>query len=185
LKGKRYTTEDKIRNVLEADGSSSISDVCRERHISEVSFHGWKRQFGLTDLSEARRLKELECENAELKKMLASVISSPGIPEPRHGGIRSFNEPLSAAGRRGARPVGRCDRLPTRNFLRDRAGRPRSRLATVPLAGGLRLLVQVEARMAAGSMELFSKIVVGSAAQASKSNHSARLPAGESFMMRA
>ena len=74
MKGKRYTTEEKIRILREADGGKSILEVCRERNISEVSFHRWKRQFGLMEVNEARRLKELERENAELKKMLAESL---------------------------------------------------------------------------------------------------------------
>ena len=74
MKGKRFTTEEKIRILQEADGSRSILEVCRERNISDVTFHRWKKQFGQMDLSEARRLKELERENAELKKMLAESL---------------------------------------------------------------------------------------------------------------
>jgi putative transposase len=46
MKGKRYTTEDKIRILREADAGKSILEVCREHNISEVSFHRWKQQFG-------------------------------------------------------------------------------------------------------------------------------------------
>lgn len=74
MKGKRYRTEDKIRILREADRGKSVLEVCREHNISEVSFHRWKRQFGLMEINEARRLKELERENAELKKMLAESL---------------------------------------------------------------------------------------------------------------
>jgi putative transposase len=75
MKGKRYTTEDKIRILRAADrGEKSIQDICREENISEVSFHRWKRQFGQLEVNEARRLKELERENNELKKMLAESL---------------------------------------------------------------------------------------------------------------
>jgi putative transposase len=75
MKGKRYTTEDKIRMLREADrGEKSIQDICREANLSVVSFHRWKRQFGQMDINEARRLKELERENSELKKMLAESL---------------------------------------------------------------------------------------------------------------
>lgn len=75
MKGKRYTTEDKIRLLREADrGEKSIQDICREANLSVVSFHRWKRQFGQMDINEARRLKELERENSELKKMLAESL---------------------------------------------------------------------------------------------------------------
>ena len=75
MKGKRYTTEDKIRLLREADrGGKSVQEICHEANISEVTFHRWKRQFGQRGLNEARRLKELERENAELKKMLAESL---------------------------------------------------------------------------------------------------------------
>ena len=74
MKGKGYTTEDKIRILREADGGKAIAEVFRTHNISEVSFHRWKRQFGMMEINEARRLKELERENAELKKMLAESL---------------------------------------------------------------------------------------------------------------
>jgi putative transposase len=75
MKGKRYTTEDKIRILREAErGGKSIQDICREGNVSEVTFHRWKKQFGHMEINEARRLKELERENSELKKMLAESL---------------------------------------------------------------------------------------------------------------
>jgi putative transposase len=75
MKGKRYSTEEKVRILREADGGDrSIVDICREKNISDVTFHRWKREFGQMDLNEARRLKELERENTELKKMLADSM---------------------------------------------------------------------------------------------------------------
>ena len=75
MKGKRHTTEDKIRLLREADqGEKSIADICREANLSEVTFHRWKKQFGHMEVNEARRLKELERENTELRKMLAEEM---------------------------------------------------------------------------------------------------------------
>jgi putative transposase len=75
MKGKRYTTEDKIRILREADrGEKSILEICRQENVSEVTFHRWKKQFGHMEINEARRLKELERENNELKKMLAESL---------------------------------------------------------------------------------------------------------------
>jgi putative transposase len=75
MKGKTYTTEDKIRILREVDrGGKSIQTVCQEQNISEVSYHRWRRQFGQMELNEARRLKELERENRELKEMLAESL---------------------------------------------------------------------------------------------------------------
>ena len=74
MKGKRYSTEDKIRVLREADQGKGLLEVFREYNLSEVSFYRRKRQFGQIDLNEARKLKELERENGELKKMLAEAL---------------------------------------------------------------------------------------------------------------
>jgi putative transposase len=74
MKGKRYTTEDKIRILREVDGGKNVADVCQERNIAEQTFYRWKRAFGMMGISEARRLKELERENRELKQMLADSL---------------------------------------------------------------------------------------------------------------
>ena len=71
MKGKRYTTEEKIRILREADKGQAITEVCREHNVSQVTFHRWKRQFGQMEVNEAKRLKELERENASLKAIVA------------------------------------------------------------------------------------------------------------------
>ena len=81
MKGKRSTTEDKIRLLRETDGGQSIVEVCQEKNISEVTFHRWKKQFGQMDLNEAKRFKELERENTELKKMLAEAMLAKWVLE--------------------------------------------------------------------------------------------------------
>jgi ATP-dependent exoDNAse (exonuclease V) alpha subunit len=55
-------------------GEKSILAICQEANISEVSFHRWKKQFGQMEVNEAKRMKELERENGELKKMLAEGL---------------------------------------------------------------------------------------------------------------
>ena len=75
MKGKKYKTEEKIRILREADtGECTIAELCKEKNISEQTFHRWKRQFGMMEVNEAKRLKELERENTELKKMLADSL---------------------------------------------------------------------------------------------------------------
>jgi putative transposase len=81
MKGKRHSTEEKIRILREADTGKSIVDICREKNISDVTFHRWKREFGQMDLNEAKRLKELERENTELKKMLAEAMLAKKVLE--------------------------------------------------------------------------------------------------------
>ncbi len=70
MKQKRYTTEQIIR-VLQADSGQTIEEICREHNISEGSFYRWKKKYGDMDLADAKRLKEMEKENSELKKVVA------------------------------------------------------------------------------------------------------------------
>ena len=74
MKGKRYTTEEKIRMLRQADKGKTILEACRENNISEQTFHRWKREFGMIDVNQAKRMKELEKENARLKRMLADKM---------------------------------------------------------------------------------------------------------------
>ena len=84
MKGIRHTTEEKIRILRSADGGKHIVEVCKEKNISEQTFHRWKRQFGLMEIPEARRLKELEKENSELKQMLADSLLKNRVLEIVH-----------------------------------------------------------------------------------------------------
>ena len=59
MKGKRYTTEEKIRMLRQADKGKTILEACRENNISEQTFHRWKREFGMIDVNQAKRKKEL------------------------------------------------------------------------------------------------------------------------------
>ena len=81
MKGKRHTTEEKIRALREADGGRPIREVCQARNISEATYLRWRKQFGLMEVDEARRLKELERENTELKKMLAEALPENRVLE--------------------------------------------------------------------------------------------------------
>lgn len=75
MKRKRYTTEEKIRILREAEvAGRTIQDVCRERKITEQTFHRWKREFGMLEVNQAKQLKELQKENARLKRMLADEL---------------------------------------------------------------------------------------------------------------
>jgi putative transposase len=73
--GKRHSPEQIIRKLRQAEAKlasgSTVSEVVRELGISEATFHRWKNQYGGMSTSEAKRLKELESENARLKRLLA------------------------------------------------------------------------------------------------------------------
>src|ERR1019366_3011449 len=81
MKGKRSSTEEKVRILRDVDSGKSIVEVCREKNISDVTYHRWRKQFGHLEVNEAKRLKELEKENAELKKMLADAMLAKKVLE--------------------------------------------------------------------------------------------------------
>jgi putative transposase len=56
------------------DGGQTVREVCREYNVHEVTFHRWKRKYGGLKLDDAQKLKGLERENSELKKMLAETL---------------------------------------------------------------------------------------------------------------
>ena len=75
MKGKRYATETKMRILREAQSrDKTIQDVCRERQISEQTYHRWKRELGMLELNQAKQLKKLQRENTRLKRMLADEM---------------------------------------------------------------------------------------------------------------
>ncbi|MEM9299812.1 MAG: transposase [Bacteroidota bacterium] len=74
MKSGRRKTEEKIRILREADSGKSIEEVCRNNQVSKESFHRWKRELGMMDLDQAKQLKDLQRENARLKRMLADEM---------------------------------------------------------------------------------------------------------------
>jgi len=74
MKQKQHSTEEIIRILRQAEEDQTVEDVCREHHISKATFHRWKRKYGDMDLADAKRLKELEKENGEFKKLLAESM---------------------------------------------------------------------------------------------------------------
>lgn len=71
---KRFTEEQIIGFLREADAGLKVKDLCRKYGFSEPSYYGWKAKFGGMGISDAKRLKELESENAKLKKLLANSM---------------------------------------------------------------------------------------------------------------
>lgn len=73
--GKGYSPEQIVRKLRQAEGKlangSTIAEVARELGISEATFHRWRNRYGGMSSQEAKRLKELESENARLKKLVA------------------------------------------------------------------------------------------------------------------
>lgn len=71
---KRYTEEQIIGFLKEAEAGLPLKELCRQHGFSEASFYLWRSKFGGMNVSDAKRLKELEAENARLKRMLANSL---------------------------------------------------------------------------------------------------------------
>jgi putative transposase len=74
MKRSRFTEEQIIGILKEHEAGVATTEVCRKHGISGATFYKWKAKFGGLDVSEARRLKALEDENAKLKKLLAEAM---------------------------------------------------------------------------------------------------------------
>ncbi len=73
MKRKNYTDEQIIRILKEYEAGAKVPDLSRRHGVSEQSIYRWKSKFGGMEVSEAKRLRELEAENAKLKRLLAEA----------------------------------------------------------------------------------------------------------------
>lgn len=71
---KRFSEAQIIGFLKEADSGVSVQELCRRHGFSEASYYLWRSKFGGMDVSDAKRLKALEAENARLKKLLAESV---------------------------------------------------------------------------------------------------------------
>ena len=71
---KRFTEEQIIGFLKEADAGMPVKDLCRRHGFSEASYYLWRSKFGGMDVADAKRLKALEVENTRLKKLLAESL---------------------------------------------------------------------------------------------------------------
>lgn len=72
---KRFTEEQLVRILREAETTGmQIRELCRQHNITEQTFFRWRNKYGGMDVSDAKRLKTLESENAKLKKLVAEQL---------------------------------------------------------------------------------------------------------------
>ena len=68
---KRFTEEQIIGVLKEAEAGTKIADLCRKHGISDATYYNWKRKYTGMEMSDIRRLRELEAENTKLKRIVA------------------------------------------------------------------------------------------------------------------
>jgi putative transposase len=73
VKHKRFTEQQIMGFLKEAEAGVPVRELCRKHRFSDVAFYGWRAKFGGLQVNEAKRLRELETENAKLKKLLAEA----------------------------------------------------------------------------------------------------------------
>lgn len=70
---KRFKEQEIVKILKEAEQLGNVRDVIRKHNVSEQSFYRWRQKYGGMDTSDVRRLKDLERENSELKRIVADL----------------------------------------------------------------------------------------------------------------
>ena len=73
MRKSRFTESQIVKVLKEVEGGRTVAEVCREYEISTATYHNWKAKYGGMEVSDIRRLKDLEDENQRLKRMFADL----------------------------------------------------------------------------------------------------------------
>ena len=91
MKKTRFTESQIVTILKQQESGISVKDLCREHGISDATFYNWKAKYGGMELSELRRTKDLEEENARLKRIVANLTlendAIKHVLEKKYGGL--------------------------------------------------------------------------------------------------
>jgi putative transposase len=73
MKRKKFSEEQIIRILKEGEAVGNVREVCRQQNVTEQTFYRWRNKYGGMEVSDAKRLKGLEKENGELKRLVAEL----------------------------------------------------------------------------------------------------------------
>ena len=74
MKKTRYSEEQIVSILKQAEAGVKVKDLCRKHGFSDATFYNWRSRYGGMEVSDVRKLRELEAENAKLKKLLAEAM---------------------------------------------------------------------------------------------------------------
>ena len=91
MKKTRFTESQIVTILKKQEAGLSVKDICREHGISDATFYNWKAKYGGMDVSELKRVKDLEDENLRLKRIVANLTlendAIKNVLEKKYGGL--------------------------------------------------------------------------------------------------
>ena len=91
MKKKRFTETQIVSFLRQQEAVKTVKDICREQGVSEPTFYNWKAKYGGMEVSDVRKMKELEEENSKLKRIVANLTlendAIKTVLEKKYGGL--------------------------------------------------------------------------------------------------
>ncbi len=84
MRKSRFTQEEIVNILREREAGAKMTDICDRYGISRPTFYGWRAKFGGLSISSAQRLKELEGENGDLRRLLAKALLDNAVMKSRY-----------------------------------------------------------------------------------------------------